>query len=158
LSTFWTVILDILAWFVIHMAVVLTVVRIPRSFFNPDNFLYRTRGWETAGNIYQKGFGIRKWKAYAPDGAGLLKDRGFPKKQLKGRSTDYLRIFLIETCRAEMTHWIIMLFAPFFFLWNRPVVGWIMILYATAENLPLVMIQRYNRQRLRRVTTKRTDT
>ena len=55
---------------------------------------------------------------------------------------------ICETCRAELTHWLTMVFAPFFFLWNKPFVGWIMIAYALAENVPLIMAQRYNRSRL----------
>jgi glycosyl-4,4'-diaponeurosporenoate acyltransferase len=157
LSTFWTVIIDIIAWFVIHLAVVFVAVRIPRSYFKPDNLLFRTRIWEKNGRLYQSVFGIKKWKALAPDGAGWFRDRGFPKKKLKTRNVDYLKTFLIETCRAEWTHWIIILFAPFFFLWNKPFVGFIMILYATLENLPLIMIQRYNRERLRRITNMPSD-
>jgi glycosyl-4,4'-diaponeurosporenoate acyltransferase len=58
---------------------------------------------------------------------------------------------LRETCRAELTHWLTLLFAPFFFFWNPLWVGFFMIFYALAENLPLIMAQRYNRARLRRI-------
>ncbi len=44
-----------------------------------------------------------------------------------------------------------MLFAPLFFLWNKPGIGWIMIVYALIENLPLIMAQRYNRIRFKRL-------
>ena len=157
LSTFWTVLLDIMAWFIIHVAVVLVAVRIPQSYFRSDKFLYRTRTWEEDGSFYQAVFSIKKWKDLAPDGAEWVKNRGFPKRKLKNRNVGYLRTFLRETCRAELAHWIIMFFAPFFFLWNKPYVGWIMIFYAAAENLPLIMIQRYNRARLRRVIKRKRD-
>lgn len=155
LPTFWTVLLDIAIWFVIHMGVVYFAVRIPVRFFIPNAFLFRPRNWERGGILYQKLFKIKRWKERAPDGAGFLKERGFPKKRLGNSSNAYLNAFLIETCRAEMTHWIIMLFAPFFFLWNRFWVGIIMILYAVAENIPLIMIQRYNRARFRKIMEKR---
>ena len=77
--------------------------------------------------------------------------RGFPKKRLAGKGNAYFLAFARETCRAEATHWVIMLFAPLFFLWNPVGVGFFMILYALAENIPLIMAQRYNRYRLRRV-------
>ena len=83
-----------------------------------------------------------------PDGAKWMKSRGFPKKKLASRDIQYLETFAVETCRAELTHWAIILCAPFFFLWNKPVVGWIMIVYALAENIPLIVAQRYNRARL----------
>ena len=155
LPTFWTILLDIAIWFVIHMGVVYFAVRIPIRFFNPRAFPYRTRNWERSGTFYQKFFKIKRWKERAPDGAGLMKERGFPKKRLGNSSNTYLHAFLLETCRAEMTHWIIMLFAPFFFLWNRFWVGVIMIIYALAENIPLIMIQRYNRARFRKIMQKR---
>lgn len=155
LPTFWTVLLDFVAWFIIHIGVVLFAVRIPIRFFNPNGFLYRQRAWERGGAFYGKFLKIKRWKEYAPDGAGLLGERGFPKKRLGDTHSAFLHAFLLETCRAEMTHWIIILFAPFFFLWNRFWVGIIMIVYAVVTNLPLIMVQRYNRCRFVRILGKR---
>jgi glycosyl-4,4'-diaponeurosporenoate acyltransferase len=154
-NTFWTIIIDIIAWFIIHMAVVMVIIRIPVWHFDSGGFLYRPRTWEKGGDLYQRIFKVKKWKKLAPDGATLFKDRGFPKKRLKSADESYLHLFLMETCRAELAHWIIMGFAPFFFLWNRFFVGLIMILYALLENLPLIMVQRYNRHRLIRVLQKK---
>jgi glycosyl-4,4'-diaponeurosporenoate acyltransferase len=151
LPTSWTILVDFLAWFVIHIGVIWFVVRVPGTRFNPDGWLYRTWPWEDGGNRYQRLFRIKKWKAYLPDGAPLLGARGFPKKKLQEKSPEYLRLFLRETCRAELTHWLTVLFAPFFFLWNPLWVGVFMILYALTENIPLIMAQRYNRARLRRI-------
>ena len=148
LTTFWTVALDIFAWFVIHMAVVLFMVRIPREQFHPDTPLYRVRPWERGGRLYTEMFRIKSWKPILPDAAKWMKGRGFPKKNLASRDIHYLEVFAVETCRAELTHWTIILCAPFFFLWNKPGVGWIMIVYALVENIPLIMAQRYNRCRL----------
>ena len=155
LPTFWTVLLDIFAWLFIHLAVVAVMVRIPRAWFDPNGPLYRPRFWERGGRFYERRLRIRSWKARAPDGAGLTRDRGFPKKRLENRKEAYLEAFRRETCRAELTHWVIMLFAPFFFLWNKVWVGWIMVAYALAENLPLILIQRYNRERFRRILERR---
>lgn len=154
LSTFWTIALDILAWLLIHMAVVMLMVRIPRERFDPGGVLYRVRSWEDRGRTYERIFRIKSWKSLLPDGATWMQGRGFPKRELASRDASYMEAFLIETCRAELTHWTIVLFAPFFFLWNKPLVGWIMIGYALAENLPLIMAQRYNRARLAEVCRK----
>jgi glycosyl-4,4'-diaponeurosporenoate acyltransferase len=151
LPTFWTVVIDFIAWFIIHMGVVLCIIHIPSKSFDPEGWLYRARNWEKNEGIYTKILKIKKWKVYLPDGSKLLKYRGFPKKRLEKKDDLYLASFLQETCRAELTHWIIMLFAPLFFLWNKPGVGLIMIGYALIENLPLIMAQRYNRIRLKRV-------
>lgn len=148
LPTAWTVFLDILAWLAIHLVVVRVMLRIPRCRFDPDRPLYQVRGWERAGGLYNNLFHIKRWKPFLPDGAGWLKTGGFPKKKLAARDLPYLRTFAAETCRAELTHWTIILAAPLFFLWNKPVVGWIMVAYASIENLPLIMTQRYNRARI----------
>lgn len=155
LSTFWTVLLDFAAWFFIHIVVVYLVVRIPLRYLDPHGFLYRPRAWEKGGALYQKFFRIKRWKERVPDGARFLGERGFPKKRLHSKSNAYLHAFFLETCRAEMSHWMIILSAPFFFLWNRFWVGIIMIVYAVAENIPLIMVQRYNRCRFSRILGKR---
>jgi len=155
LPTLWTVILDILAWLVIHLGVVALMIRVPGDRFHPEGPLYRPRAWERAGRLYERVFRIRSWKERVPDGAGLWRDRGFPKRRLARRDASYMKAFCVETCRAELTHWVIILFAPLFFFWNKTGVGWIMIGYALAENLPLIMVQRYNRLRFARVLEKR---
>ena len=94
---------------------------------------------------------IKKWKQHLPDGARVLGRLGFQKKQLDDKSVEYFGAFLMETCRAELTHWILILFAPFFFLWNPQWVGFFMIFYALLENAPFIIAQRYNRYRFRRL-------
>jgi len=149
--TFWTIILDFVAWFIIHIGVVVIMIRIPANHFDPNHWLFRRRKWEKGGNLYQDLFKIKKWKHHLPDGARVLGRLGFRKKQLNGRSLGYFQTFFIETCRAELTHWVFILFALFFFLWNPPWVGFFMIFYALAENIPFIMAQRYNRHRFRRL-------
>jgi glycosyl-4,4'-diaponeurosporenoate acyltransferase len=151
LPTLWTIVIDFAAWFIIHIGVVAIMVRIPAKHFNPNQWLYRSRKWEGEGNVYQEVFKIKKWKQHLPDGARILGRLGFAKKQLNATSAGYFEAFSIETCRAELTHWIIILFGPFFFLWNRPGVGLFMIFYALLENVPFIIAQRYNRYRFRRL-------
>ncbi len=151
LTTFWTVFIDFVIWFIIHIGVVAIMVRIPAKHFDPNYWLYRSRKWERNGNVYQEVFRIKKWKQHLPDGARILGRLGFPKKQLRETSTGYFEAFSMETCRAELTHWIFILFAPFFFLWNRPGVGLFMIFYALLENVPFIIAQRYNRYRFKRL-------
>jgi len=149
LPTFWAIVADFLAWLIIHLGVVAIMIRIPVRYFDPNQWLYRGREWEREGKVYPEVFGIRKWKQYLPDAAGGLGRFGFQKKQLNGTGPAYFWAFLQETCRAELTHWILILFAPFFFLWNRPGVGLFMVFYALFINVPIIMAQRYNRYRFR---------
>ncbi len=151
LDTFWTITLDVILWAVIHLGVVFVMTRFSDKDFDPRSWLFRARPWEWEGRLYEKKFKIKKWKEYLPDGARVTQKKGFPKKRLQGKSNPYLALFIRETCRAELTHWILVFFAPFFFIWNKEGVGFIMIVYALVENLPLIMAQRYNRLRFQRV-------
>ncbi len=144
----WAVVLDFGVWLVIHVCASTLVAKIPVVSFNPDSWLYRTRRWELGGRIYQKAFRIKSWKHRLPDGAAVSKS-GFRKKRLQNADPGYLRTFTLETCRAELTHWLILISAPLFFFWNDWRIGVVMILYGVAANLPCILSQRFNRIRLR---------
>ncbi|MFC1902343.1 glycosyl-4,4'-diaponeurosporenoate acyltransferase [Chloroflexota bacterium] len=119
--------------------------------FNPNSRLYRQRNWENNGRIYERFFRLKAWKKKLPDGAAIFKD-GFKKKRLKENSQEYLKDFISESCRAELTHWVVLLFGFIFFVWNIWWVGIVMVMYATIVNIPCIITQRYNRIRLRRIT------
>ena len=151
LATPITIIIDIVAWFVIHMSVSYIMTRQPLSAFEPDSWLYRQRSWEKNGRIYERLFRLKSWKKKLPDGAAVFKN-GFEKKRLKETGQRYLQDFISETCRAELTHWIVFLFGFIFFVWNIWWVGIIMIIYAAVANIPCIITQRYNRIKLRRIS------
>ena len=150
LPTAITILIDIVAWFVIHMGVSYFMTRRSLLSFNPDSWLYRNRTWERNGVLYERLFRLQSWKKKLPDGAALFKN-GFEKKRLKETNQDYFDSFMKETCRAELTHWIVFLFGPLFLIWNLWWVGIVMILYAALANIPCIITQRYNRIRLRRI-------
>jgi glycosyl-4,4'-diaponeurosporenoate acyltransferase len=39
----------------------------------------------------------------------------------------------------------------FFFLWNDVILGWLMVAYAFLNNLPFIIVQRFNRPRIRKL-------
>ena len=151
LATPITIIIDIAAWFVIHMSVSYIMTRRALISFKPDSWLYRQRGWERNGRTYERVFRLKSWKKKLPDGAAVFKN-GFEKKRLKETNQSYLQDFLSETCRAELTHWIVFLFGFVFFIWNIWWVGIFMVIYATIVNIPCIITQRYNRIKLKRIT------
>ena len=151
LPTAITILIDVIAWFVIHMSVSYIMTRRHLTSFNIDSWLYRKRVWEKNGWIYEKLFKVLSWKKILPDGAAIFKG-GFEKKRLKESNMGYLASFVKETCRAELTHWVVLLFGPLFFIWNIWWVGILMIAYAILANIPCIITQRYNRIRLRRIT------
>jgi glycosyl-4,4'-diaponeurosporenoate acyltransferase len=150
LPLLWTIIVDTAAWLVIHLGVAYTVTQLPAGRFDHLGWLYRPRSWEDGGKVYERVLAINKWKRRLPDGAALFK-KGFRKKRLVSKDPAYLRRFRTETCRAELSHWVVIAFAPLFFLWNPVHVGVFMIGYALAASLPFIVVQRYNRYRFNRI-------
>lgn len=137
-------------WPIFQVAAALFSLWLPDRYLNPDGFLFRERKWEKGGKFYQRVFHIKAWKGLLPDGGAAFR-KGYRKKKLYDPTPEGLRRFLIESCRAELTHllailpfWIFGLFAP------APVIG-LMLLYALIVNLPCMIAQRYNRPRIVRV-------
>lgn len=144
---------NILAWLVIHIGFAWAGVKAPVSYFKPHAWLYQTYFFEKSGGLYEYVFLIKAWKNLLPD-AGVWFHGGFPKKNLARADLEYLNRFIVETCRGELVHWAVFLASGIFFLWNEPWVGWIMVAYGMAANLPCIIVQRHTRNRLRRIVAK----
>lgn len=138
-----------LAWFLAIFIPGYIIQKIPISRFREDFFLFKIRSWEKNGRLYRS-LGIKYWKELLPDGAGIF-DNGFRKRQMHGIDELYLKRFILETCRAELVHWVIIALIPLFFLWNPLQVAVWMIPFGLAVNLPCLLTQRYNRPRLQRI-------
>ena len=143
------VVLDVAVWGVWSAAVGYWAHRRPVSAFAADSWLYRLRAFERDGRIYER-FGIKRWKDRLPE-AGALFAGGISKRSVRTRDRGVLERFVVETRRAEWTHWTIMLVTPVFLVWNWWWVGLLMLAYALAANLPCLLVQRYNRARLTRL-------
>jgi glycosyl-4,4'-diaponeurosporenoate acyltransferase len=117
--------------------------------FRERSFLFRPRIWEAEGRLYRR-LGVRIWKEWLPDGAGIFPD-GFRKRHVTEYDEFYLKRFILETCRAEAVHWVILSLTPLFFLWNPLPAALFMIPFSLLINGPCIIVQRYNRPRLRRL-------
>jgi len=147
-----TILLDTFLWFIFHMGFAKLAILIPDLFFEKPipNDIKRTP-FKTF--FLEKIIMVPKWKKYSPDGGAHFKD-GFSKRYLKEKNLAYYEKFLIETRRAEFTHYLQMLPAPIFFLFNPIWVGWLMIGYAILFNLPFIWIQKYNQPRMIKLIIK----
>ena len=145
-----TIILDFSAWFVFHMSIGFAFNYAPYRWFEKDNIIFRTKEWENDGRFWNKYTKVRKWKHHLPDGSAVFKN-GFRKKNLNKANPEFIKMFIVESRRAEMTHYFSMLPAPLFFIWNPASAGIIMILYAIFINTPCIIAQRYNRPRFERI-------
>ncbi len=145
------IVVNSIAWFLAIYIPGTLIQKLPLRRFREESFLFRIRHWEQNGRIYQP-LGIKRWKEWLPDGAGLYQD-GFRKKRLDLHAVDelYLKRFILETCRAELVHWVIIGLIPLFFIWNPIEVAVWMIPFGLAVNLPCLITQRFNRPRLDKI-------
>lgn len=120
---------------------------LPRRWFDPGAFIYRSRKWEKGGRIYERVY-VRKWKDIVPDMSrivpGVVK-----KKAALATDTKSMRRLIKETCVAELVHWLLILFiTPMIFRAMRGFGGFIAAVIYIIGNLVFIIIQRYNRPRL----------
>ncbi|HVP20844.1 MAG TPA: hypothetical protein VMS73_03180 [Anaerolineaceae bacterium] len=145
-----TILLDIIIWLVIQLTIGYCSSKIPLDWLNPDHWFFQTFGWEKDGEIYQKIFHVRSWKRFLPNGSGLYRG-AFSIKNLPTNDPAYLERWLKESVRAEICHWAMIIPVFFFFLWNSVPMGWVNVAYAFLSNLVPIVVQRYNRPRMRKL-------
>lgn len=151
-----TVVLDVAVWAAIHALTGYAAHRCSTERLAADSWLTRPRRWERDGRVYER-IRIRRWKDRLPE-AGALCPGGVSKRALPAGGRHAIHRFVPETRRAEYAHWWCIAASPVFVLWNPLSVMPVMFAYAVIVNLPFIVIQRYNRLRVLRITTRRTRT
>ena len=135
-----------------HLGISWLFTRMPIRWFSPDTFPYRPFPGESIA-IYDRLFGLRRWKSHLPDAAPWF--GGFAKRMPKSATPEFLARFRAETCRSEAAHWAQVLVIASFVLWTPWPWAVIILGYSLASNLPCIILQRQNRLRLRKVSTRR---
>lgn len=144
-------------WVAIHIGSGYIAHHVPLTWFQSDRVLFRTRRFEQQGRLYRRLFKVHRWKDLLPE-AGAAFEGGFAKRSLSGIDAAYLERFIAETRRAELTHWLPLLFSLTFFLWNPLEIAIWMPLYAILSNAPFIIVQRSNRPRLQTTAARRRQT
>lgn len=147
------VLVNFFIWMFFHLFISLGLIKLPDRYLmtdHPLDSLFKERAFEKNGRFWRNVFNVHRWKDKLPDGASLF-HAGYKKKTLQKNDLPTISTFIKETKRAELTHWLLLVPAPFFFLWNPIWAGWVMIFYALLANVPFILIQRYNRIRLTRI-------
>lgn len=156
LPLLWAILLDCIAWTIIQTSVAYLSMGFPPSILNPESWLYRTRHWEASGAIYNDIFHVKRWKSRLPYGGGLFQN-DFTMKTVASHEEGYLKLWIQESCRAELCHWVAIIPAFIFFLWNPFWLWGVMVFYAMLFNLIPIIVQRYNRPRLLRILKLKGD-
>ena len=122
---------------------------LPRRLFREDRFPFASFRWEQNGTVYKK-LWIEKWKDILPDMSRVLSDM-IPKK-ITEATPEQMKLLLSETCRAEAVHWG-EIAAGLGCLAICPSLAGVILtaLWALFGNLPFILIQRYNRPRLKKL-------
>ncbi|REB07815.1 glycosyl-4,4'-diaponeurosporenoate acyltransferase [Sporosarcina sp. BI001-red] len=152
----WVVLLDAVAWTFFHLAISFWTVRISFNWFVRHERLFHTFRFERQGDLWQQFFRVKRWKQLIPDGTMFIKN-GYNKQSLHGNDLSSLDEFIIESRRAELTHWLSIIPAALFFLWNPLWASWLNVAYAVLFNGPIIIAQRYNRPRLERLVARKRN-
>ena len=148
-----SVLLCFFLWGTLQTFFAMLCQKLPAAWFDYNNRFFRPKAFEKEGKIYKTVFKIQRWKELLPDGAAVSKS-GYRKKRLTDLSVDNLKIFLEQSCRAELGH--LLAITPFwifgFFL--PPLAIPIMFVYAIFINMPCILAQRYNRPRIAKVLSR----
>lgn len=145
--------INLLVLILISIALTFICEIVPTQLYNYKRWLFRERSWEKGGRIYECLFRVKRWKSKLPDISDFLKWR-FSKKHLNALNGRYLHIFVIESCKAEFTHWMIIFSSMLFGFWADMLNALAIFLTACLLNLPYIIIQRYNRPRLIKLLEK----
>ena len=136
-------------WILIHFGSGYLAHHLPTGVLVALPLVNRSYRWEGAGGRFYERLGMRAWKDRLPEAGAFFKG-GFSKRHLRSRDPAYLKRFVLETARAECSHWLTWGMAVTFFAWTPWQVGAIMLIYGAIVNLPCILVQRYNRARLKR--------
>jgi glycosyl-4,4'-diaponeurosporenoate acyltransferase len=150
-----TVVVDMTAWAVIHLATGYAAYRLAEGRLARDGWLLRARRFEAGGRWYRRRLRIDRWKDRLPE-LGALFQGGVSKRHLPAVDVEGLREFACETRRAELAHWWALSCGLLFLLWNPPVAAVVLVGYGLVANLPFIAIQRYNRFRIQALLERRS--
>jgi len=154
LSEWLTILFCFVLWAILPTFLTFLCMTLPDRYFSPNRFFFRSHRWENGGEVYNRLFRVKRWKHLLPDGAAVVKG-GYKKKRLTDFSESNLRKFLVESCRAELLHVLVIALFWVFGFFVPPNALFYMFLYALATNFPCVIVQRYNRPRIIALLTKR---
>lgn len=138
-SAFYVIIIGLVTGFIFAL--------IPGKFFLKLRRYYNLMAFEQDGRFYSKYFKVHIWKDKLPQFSELTKF-GFSKASLNNVSEEYLEQFYIETMRAELSHWFLILISPIYIIFSEKILLTFTILGNIFGNLPFIIIQRYNRGRI----------
>lgn len=115
-------------------------------------WLTRLRDFESGGYWYRRRLAVHRWKDLVPDAGAWF--GGLSKRRLPPVAHGGWRRFEQECLRAERTHWAMLALVPTFLLWNPAWWFAFNLAVGITINVPCLLIARYNRCRVVRLTER----
>ncbi len=144
----WIAVINTLGIPLTHLIIAWGSTQLPQTWFRlPFSVNKVAKKRPTA--IYEKIFLVRSWKHLLPDAAPWF--NGFPKGSLESTEPSYLKTFIAETRRGELSHWVQILAISSFIVINPWQAKIIIVCYAILSNTPCIINLRYTRIRMLRV-------
>ena len=125
---------------------------LPRNYCCEKGF-FSCHAWEDEGNFYDHVFHVKKWKDHSFDLSKAFGDVQTKKPGMQ-RDPEVYQMILQETCAAEITHWMLILFSPLMLLIVTKTGRFLLLICYITANLGDIIIQRYNRPRMFKVYQK----
>jgi glycosyl-4,4'-diaponeurosporenoate acyltransferase len=139
------ILINLIIFLLLSVILTFNATRLPiRYYYN--GWLFKIRKWENGGKFYEDVFKVKRWKSRVPELADFIKST-FPKKHIK-MDGNFISKYLTESCKAEFTHWCIILSSAVYLILEDSITFTYMFFIATALNIPFIIIQRYNRPRI----------
>lgn len=127
---------------------------LPKKWLKYDAPPFRELPFEKGGNFYRK-LGIHRWHKRLPDMSHILPGVMPPKKLTAHISSAQAEVMVQETCVAEVVHVLLAVLGLYLpFLWPGPGGVVVCLVYVLLGNVPFVLIQRFNRPKLRMLLEK----
>ena len=118
-----------------------------------DCKLFQSLPFENEGKVYNR-LNVKEWKGRVPDMSRILPHVMPPKRVSINDSSSTLELLLKETCIAEITHELLCFFGFACTLIWRGLGGFCVSVIYMLGNLPYIIIQRYNRPKLRKLISQ----
>ncbi len=142
--------LNISTWVMWFFIVGFCVSKLSDNFLAKDRIFTKLFDFEKETIWFNHYLKIDKWKDKVPE-LGNFFGKGFPKRSVGQAEVSHLQLFIRETRRAEIAHWIMTAGWIFTIIFNPLWAIVFNLFFAHVVNFPCLLIQRYNRVRLLRV-------
>jgi glycosyl-4,4'-diaponeurosporenoate acyltransferase len=142
--------LNIGTWVLWFFIVGYLVTKIKDKYLEKDYLFTSFFEFEKDGTWFKKYLKIDKWKDRVPELGGYFGD-GFEKRSVADAQIDQIKLFIRETRRAELAHWVMTAGWIFTTAFNPLWAIVFNLVFAHVVNFPCLIIQRYNRARLIKV-------